>query len=131
VLTLERRTLPGETVADVELEVTELLDRCRTADPELVASSRVLLSREPFETDASSPLVASVSSAATGVLGRPAEIVGVSYWSDAAFISAAGIPTVVFGPAGDGAHADVEWVSLSGTVVCTKALIDIAKDICA
>jgi acetylornithine deacetylase len=131
VLTLERRTLPGETVADVEREVTEVLDRCRTADIELVASSRVLLSREPFETDATIPLVASVSSAATGVLGRPAEIVGVSYWSDAAFISAAGIPTVVFGPAGDGAPADVEWVSLSSTVVCTTALIEIAKDICA
>ena len=48
---------------------------------------------------------------------------GASYWTDAAFIAAAGIPTVLFGPGGDGAHADVEWVSLSDTEAVTRTLI--------
>src|SRR3954470_192586 len=47
VLGLERRTLPGETAADVERELGELLDRCRAADPQLVAEQRTLLVREP------------------------------------------------------------------------------------
>ena len=129
-LTVERRTLPGETVADVEREIAELLARCRAADPELVATSRVTLAREPFETPASEPLVGTVTRAVGGVLGRQAEVVGVSYWADSAFLSAAGIPTVLFGPAGDGAHAEVEWVSLAATVACAEALTAVATAFC-
>jgi acetylornithine deacetylase len=129
-LILERRTLPGETVADVEREIAELLGRCRAADPELVATSRILLAREPFETPASEPLVGTVAGAAGGVLGMPADVVGVSYWADSAFLAAAGIPTVLFGPAGDGAHAEVEWVSLSATVACAQVLAAAAMAFC-
>ena len=35
VLTVERRTLPGETLDTVEAEVDALLDRCRRTDPDL------------------------------------------------------------------------------------------------
>jgi len=37
---------------------------------------------------------------------------GVSFWADSGLIAAAGIPTVLYGPIGEGAHADVEWVDL-------------------
>jgi acetylornithine deacetylase len=37
----------------------------------------------------------------------------VPFWTDAALLAGAGIPTVLFGPAGEGAHATLEWVSLS------------------
>ena len=33
VVSLERRTLPGETAAQVEREIADVLDRCRAADP--------------------------------------------------------------------------------------------------
>lgn len=42
-------------------------------------------------------------------------LAGASYWVNAAFIAAAGIPTVMFGPGGEGAHALEEWVSLADT----------------
>jgi len=116
VLTIERRTLPGESVADVERDVDELLASCRADDPSLVASQRTTLSREPFETAADSEIVSLLAE----VSG--AEVTGVSYWADSALISAAGIPTVLFGPSGDGAHADVEWVSISDTVRCAETL---------
>jgi len=48
----------------------------------------------------------------------------------AAFIAAAGIPTVLFGPDGDGAHAREEWVSLPGTVACAQSLVAAALDFC-
>ncbi|WP_157545893.1 M20/M25/M40 family metallo-hydrolase [Microtetraspora fusca] len=46
--------------------------------------------------------------------------------ADSAFISSLGIPTVLFGPSGEGAHADVEWVSIADTVACAKVLVSAA-----
>lgn len=127
---IERRTLPGESVDDVERDVAELLDRCRVADPELDVRSRTLLARDPFETVAGEGIVETVAEAASEHLGAPAEIGGVSYWADSAFISAAGIQTVLFGPDGDGAHAEVEWVSLPGTLACARTLTAAATTFC-
>ena len=131
VVGIERRTLPGETARDIEAEVEALLERCRVADPELVASQRTLLVREPFEVDQDGEFVAVVNGAAIATLGQAPPIAGASYWADAAFIAAAGIPTVMFGPGGEGAHAIEEWVSLSDTACVTKVLIEVAKRFCA
>jgi acetylornithine deacetylase len=131
VLGLERRTLPGEAGADIERELEALLDRCRTVDPELDVRQQTLLVREPFEIDQDDELVGAVSAAATEVLGAAPPISGASYWADAAFIAAAGIPTVMFGPAGEGAHALEEWVSLSDTEALTQTLIRVARRICS
>jgi acetylornithine deacetylase len=130
VVGLERRTLPGETGADVEREIEDLLDICRAADPDLQAVQRTLLVREPFEVDGDSELVRVVSESATKVLGSAPKIAGASYWADAAFIAAAGIPTVMFGPSGEGAHAVEEWVSLSDTEAVTRTLVATARRIC-
>ncbi|TML99398.1 MAG: ArgE/DapE family deacylase [Actinobacteria bacterium] len=131
VLALERRTLPGERGADVERELAALLDRCRAADAELDAEQRTLLVREPFEIDQGAELVSVVRAAAADVLGQAPRIGGVSYWADAAFIAAAGIPTVLFGPGGAGAHATEEWVSLSDTEAVARILIGVAAGLCA
>jgi acetylornithine deacetylase len=130
LLTIERRTLPGETAADVERDVADLLAACRTADPALVTHQRTTMVREPFEVADATPVVRAVAEGVTGVLGRDAELAGVSYWADAAFIADAGIPTVLFGPAGDGAHAEVEWVSLDSTVACAQVLTTVARRMC-
>ena len=130
VLTLERRTLPSETAEDVERDVAELLDRCRRADPDLRVSQRLTLVREPFEVPEATGIVRAVADAAAAASDRPAELVGASFWTDAAFIAAAGIPTVLFGPAGDGAHADVEWVSIDSTAACAETLTAVATRFC-
>ena len=130
VLKLERRTLPGETAAAVEAELAELLERCRAADPELDATARTLLVREPFEVPADGELVATVRDAAAEALGEPPPVGGVSYWADSAFIAAAGIPTVLFGPAGEGAHAAEEWVSVSSTEAVARTLAGVAARVC-
>jgi acetylornithine deacetylase len=131
VLGLERRTLPGETGADVEAELAALLDRCRAADGELAAEARTLLVREPFEVDPDADMVREVRAAAAEVLGEPPRVGGASYWADAAFIAAAGIPTVMFGPGGEGAHAVEEWVSLSDTEAVARILISVARRVCS
>jgi acetylornithine deacetylase len=131
VVGIERRTLPGESGADVEREIEDLLDRCRAADPRLQVEQRTLLVREPFEVDRESELVHAVSDAAAEATGKAPAIAGASYWADAAFIAAAAIPTVMFGPSGEGAHAVEEWVSLSDTETVTRTLIGVAKRVCA
>ena len=127
VIGLERRTIPGETAANFEAELDALLERCRDADPELVVEKRMGLVREPFEVDQREEIVAAVRAAAGD--GRP--IGGASYWADSAFIASAGIPTVLFGPGGEGAHAQEEWVSIGDTETVARALIDVASAICA
>ena len=131
VLGLERRTLPGETAPDVERELASLLDRCRAADPELEAQQRTLLVREPFEIDQDAELVGLVRSTGGAVMPAAPRVGGASYWADAAFIAAAGIPTVMFGPGGEGAHAVEEWVSLADTEVVARTLTGVAARLCA
>jgi acetylornithine deacetylase len=130
-LGLERRTLPGETGEQVERELEALLERRRAADPGLAASRRTLLVREPFEIGQEEELVGLVADAAAEVLPAPARIGGASYWADAAFIAAAGMPTVLFGPGGAGAHAVEEWVSLSDTEAVARTLVGVAARLCA
>jgi acetylornithine deacetylase len=130
-LGLERRTLPGEGAADVEAELDALLDACRAADPGLVAERRTLLVREPFQVAPDAEVVRAVAAAAAEVLPAAPGIVGASYWADSAFIATAGIPTVLFGPVGEGAHAVEEWVSISDTVTVTRILIAVASRLCA
>lgn len=130
VLGLERRTLPGESGADVEAELGSLLDACRAADPDLDAAQRTLLVREPFEVAQDAAVVELVRAAAAGVLGAPPRIAGASYWADAAFIAGAGIPTVMLGPGGAGAHAADEWVSISDTDTVARILVAVAERLC-
>ena len=115
----ERRTIPGETVADVEQELRGLLG-------ELDGATRVVFSRGPFEASEDEPLVELLRRHA----GDP-EVVGVPFWADSALLADAGIPTVVFGPAGDGAHAAVEWVDLDSAERCLEIYTAVALELCA
>ena len=115
---LERRTLPGETQAQVEAEVERLLDGRGTSLTTLV--------REPFSVAEDAEIVRAVSAAAGGP-----KLAGAPYWADAAFISAAGIPTVMYGASGTGAHAVEEWVSVDDSVTVTRGLIDVARRLAA
>lgn len=65
-----------------------------------------------------------------GSPGRPSVIVESRPTSGGKLIAAAGIPTLLFGPNGDGAHGDLEWVSLSGTVACAQTLVAVAERFC-
>ena len=124
-LSVERRTLPGETGADIEAE----LEACwSAAAPPTPSSSRP-----------SAPCWCATRSRSTRRRARrllprpparPPQIGGGSYWADSSFIAAAGIPTVLFGPSGEGAHAVEEWVSLSATEAVTRTLIGLAQRLC-
>jgi acetylornithine deacetylase len=116
VLLGERRTIPGETVADVEAELHAIADG---------AAVRIVAARDPYEAAVDDRFVELVQRTA-GV----DELVGAPFWTDAALIAAAGIPTVLFGPVGEGAHADVEWVELASLERLCDVVLRVAADWC-
>lgn len=130
VLQLERRTLPGETPQDVEAELGRVLGWLK-ADPGFRAEHRLLLARDPLSVPADAPIVGLLSAQAARVLGQVPEHIGLSFWMDSALLAAAGIPTVVFGPDGAGAHASEEWVDLASAERCREILSATIAEFCA
>jgi acetylornithine deacetylase len=131
VVQLERRTVPGESAELVEAELRELVERAAAADPELRAEVRTTLVRPPFEIGTDAEIVRVVSGHAERVTGLVPEIMGWAAWMDSAILAGAGIPTVIFGPSGEGAHAAVEWVDLASVERCAEVLIASAQEFCA
>jgi acetylornithine deacetylase/succinyl-diaminopimelate desuccinylase-like protein len=105
-IVVDRRTLPGETEAGVRCEILEFLRRAGL--PATLGNGKEAPCL-PLETNPQLPLVARFLRAT-----RQRQPAGVHYFCDAAILSEAGIPSVVFGP-GDiaQAHTSDEWISLA------------------
>jgi acetylornithine deacetylase/succinyl-diaminopimelate desuccinylase-like protein len=105
VISVDRRTLPGESETQVRREVLELLEKHGV---EATLDSLRTSACHPLETDPGLPLVVALRKAA----GRRRTL-GVHYFCDAAPLAEGGIPAVVFGP-GDiaQAHTRDEWISV-------------------
>lgn len=112
---VERRTLPGETGDDSLGEVEQMLAEVREAMPDITTSVAMELDRPSWEADpaSASGLFMDAIRAAARSIGthRPADV-GAPYWMESALWEAAGIPAVVYGPAGGSLHAIDEWVSV-------------------
>jgi len=130
VARLERRTIPGEDGATSLREIEELIASAREEDGAVDASVAVSLERSPSELGADSHLSRAVRQASKDALGQEPEVIGVAYWMDMALLNEAGIPTVAFGPSGDGAHADVEWVDLASVETCVQVYLRAAELLC-
>lgn len=130
-LQVERRTVPGETQERVEAEIQALIEQAQVADPDVLASFRTTLVREPFEVSSDASIVQTLSRQATLSQTATPEIFGDTPWMDAALFASAGIPTVVFGPGGAGAHAVVEWADLEQVQRCSDILLATIQEFCA
>ncbi len=129
VLGVERRTLPDETPELVEAQVQHILDQVAASDPRFKATVRTTLVGNPFEIAEDAPIVQTLSTAACG-FGYEPNIVGATWWMDSAILSTAGIPTVIFGPGGTGAHATEEWVDLDSVQRYSEILLAVVRQFC-
>jgi acetylornithine deacetylase len=117
----ERRTLPGEepSVVDGELErVAQALVRLPGGHE---VKNRKIFMRPPYRTPPGAEVLRRLQHASP-----QAQSVGVSFWADSALVGLAGIPSILYGPIGHGAHAVDEWVSrksLSRTYEVVKNFI--------
>ncbi|HEV7500740.1 MAG TPA: M20/M25/M40 family metallo-hydrolase, partial [Vicinamibacteria bacterium] len=67
----------------------------------------------------------------SAALGGQASTGALSFWTDAAILGAAGIPSVVFGPGGAGLHGIEEHVRVDEVLACRDALVALARAYCA
>lgn len=128
-LQIERRTIPGEPDRSAGREVARILDRLKADDAEFQASSRTTFARAPYEISPTHELPLALVTAAASA-GTHSPTIGMSFWTDAAVLGAAGIPSVLFGPTGAGLHSLEEWVDVKSVLTCRDALVNLARAWC-
>ncbi len=115
-VTVERRTLPGESAGDA---VAELESACARVSEQLAKRGRSLefavarhFAQAGSEVAVDAPIVRALGSALESAQA-PVRIEGASYWTDMALLNEAGIPSICYGP-GDIAlaHGAEEWIEI-------------------
>ena len=129
-LQMERRTIPGESESAPEEEVRNCLERLRAEDATFESTAQVGLARPPYEIPEDHPVPEALARAARAA-GVNAARVGMSFWTDAAVLGAAGTPSVLFGPGGAGLHSTEEYVTIAEVIACRDVLATLAVDWCA
>jgi acetylornithine deacetylase len=129
-LQIERRTISTDPRQCALAEVENILRDLRLEDPEFKASAKFLFGRPPYLTPPNHDLPRMIESAVAGKGLKP-ERGGMSFWTDAAVLGEAGIPSVIFGPRGAGLHSISEYVLAEDVLTCRDALIELAKDFCS
>ncbi len=128
-LQIERRTIPGEPAGALDREVDAILARLAADDPAFRGAAAPMFARPPYEIDPVHPLPGMLIGTARAA-GCRADTIGMSFWTDAAALAAAGIPSVLFGPAGAGLHSIEEWVDLASVRQCRDALAGLVREWC-
>jgi acetylornithine deacetylase len=112
IVRLERRTLPGERGADVVAEIERACDAVRARRPSFAAEVRLSMTQGPSDVALDAPIVGELTEALRAC-GEPVRVAGMSAWTDAALLNAAGIPAICFGPGDISlAHAAEEYIPL-------------------
>ena len=129
-LSIERRTLPGESAEKALKEITDACAAVRSEHPQFSGRVTLTTAQLPSDVPVDSPIVKRLS----GALEReklPVKIDGHSAWTDAALLNEAGIPTICFGP-GDIAlaHSAEEFVSIEEIDLATRVLTRVVREWC-
>jgi acetylornithine deacetylase len=128
---LERRTLPGEDKVIVAEEIQNILQDIKSKDKQFKANFEVFFTRPAYEIAKEKPIVKSLSRAYELMQGKKPEFRGMGGWIESALLVEAGIPTVIFGPSGEGSHASVEYVDFNSVIMTTEILIELITDFCS
>lgn len=128
-LTVELRTLPGESPEALVERLRELVAQARERDDYAIAIEPTLV-RPPLESDPGGALGRALSAAIEAPGAEAGPFIGVPYWTDAAFFARTSAEVLLYGPSGDGAHEDVEWVDLSSVATVAETLRRTALGYC-
>ena len=130
-ISIERRTIPGESGDSVEKELTAILDAMALSVPDFSYRIERGLERVPFEAKTDEAIVVCLRKHATETLGRAPKIRGEPFWTDCAILKEAGIPSLLFGADGAGAHAATEWASIESVETLSRILERTAVEFCS
>lgn len=130
-LAIERRTLPGESADQAVREITDACERIRARRPGFSARVRLNTAQVPSDVALDAPIVKRLRTALENE-GMPVKIEGLSAWTDAALLNAAGIPAVCFGPGDISlAHAAEEFVPVTDIEQATRVLGRVVRGWCS
>jgi acetylornithine deacetylase len=130
VLKMERRLLTEETAGTALSEVQEILAHLRADDPEFQADARFLFGQPAYALP-ENHILPELIEAALKKNGKTTKRSGMTFWTDAAILGEARIPSVVFGPGGAGLHGLEEYVLADEVLACQTAVMDVASTFCA
>jgi len=129
-LNLERRLVPGEDATTFNGELQGIITKLTEQDPRFQARITIGYSAQALETSREAAIAQALARAAKSVMGHEAPFGTQSFWTDAALLSQAGIPSVLFGPGGAGLHSASEYVRLDQVLQCAETLAACARDFC-
>lgn len=126
-LTLERRTLPRESVPALRSEVEFLLAQLRSDVPSLDADLDVTLHCDGSEISRDHELVTALAAALEDAGVEP-RVEGMSAWVEASIYNQAGIPALCFGPGTiEEAHTADESAPVAEIEAAHRALLAMAR----
>ena len=130
-LTVEFRTVPAQSSDQIVRDVTDLLTEISMTDAKFqFREPRLTFERKPHKIGGDHPLTQLTRAAAEQVLGQEVKPQGVFGWCDAALLAEAGVPSLVFGPTGEGLHGNDEWVDVESIRQTTDVLQKLAESFC-
>jgi succinyl-diaminopimelate desuccinylase len=130
VLGIEIGTQPGETLANRVAEIEQIFDQIRERTPAVRGEVDVKLDRDPFKAEGHERLGDALAAASASVIGlQPAQL-GMNAWADSGLTQGAGVPTLLYGPAGGNFHAPDEWASLSEVGQAAEIVAETAVRFC-
>jgi succinyl-diaminopimelate desuccinylase len=125
VIGIDRRLLPGATLASTEAGIRRLIDAAGV--PDLRYEFDVDMFGEASEMPADEPFAILVGEAVAKATGTPPSTIGMTFTTDARFVrNQAGIPAVVCGPGSVAqAHGNDEFVAVDSLVDATAAFAEL------
>ena len=129
-LQIERRTIPGESETEVTAALDQLLHRLSDEDGRFQAECALRFARQPYEISSSHALPQAMARAVERATQQSVEFGGLTAWTDSAILAGAAIPSVIFGPGGEGLHSLSEYVLVQDIFDCRDSLVEIAREYC-
>lgn len=129
-LRVEHRLLPHETGDDALRLWNEAVEQLKQVDPKFQAEAVLDVYRPGYEIAPDAPIVETLERAMINVFGKAPAYYGMWAWLDSAILGRAGIPTVILGPGGAGAHGAVEYVLLDDVFACAAAIAEATQEWC-
>jgi acetylornithine deacetylase/succinyl-diaminopimelate desuccinylase-like protein/cysteine synthase len=130
-ITVEFRTVACQTQTSILGDLKALLEGIVRENPNFQYSEpRATMLRPTQKLAADHSFVERAVACATTVLGYSPQVASGAFWCDAAFLSEVGIPSIVYGPKGEGLHGKEEWVEVESLQQQEKVFGELVEDFC-
>lgn len=130
VLRVERRLIPGEGPGDAVKELRQFIQQLSKSDRDLRARVRLVHHADCMEVSAKQPHVQLLLEETRSLAGK-SQVIGAPYWTDAAILVRAKVPSCLFGP-GDVrfAHSKNESIKVADVLTAARIYAATAQRYC-